>query len=166
MKAMKRTAISMLRMLAICGSLLAFTTACDDDDDDDLPIVDDDLEFNDIELSGANERPQVATNGSGSFDGEYDPASNELSYTVTWTLGEVTDSTIAMHFHGPADTTEIAPPVIPITGHTDEYTGTFSGTATLTDQQEQDLEAGLWYINIHSGSFRDGELRGQLLEED
>ena len=163
---MKRTAISMLRMLAICGSLLAFTTACDDDDDDDLPIVDDDLEFNDIQLSGANERPDtVQTDGSGSFDGEYDPASNELTYSVSWTLGEVSDSTVAMHFHGPADTTASAGIQIPITGHTNSYTGTFSGTATLTDQQEADLEAGLWYINIHSGRYPAGELRGQLLED-
>ncbi|MEJ8758614.1 CHRD domain-containing protein [Pontibacter sp. H259] len=163
---MKRTAISMLRMLAICGSLMAFTAACDDDDDDDLPIVDDDLEFNDIELSGANERPDtVQTDGSGTFSGEYDPASNELSYTVTWTLGDANDSTVAMHFHGPADTSATAPPVIPITGHSNASSGTFTSTATLTDQQEQDLEAGLWYINIHSGRYPNGELRGQLIED-
>jgi hypothetical protein len=163
---MKRTAITMLRMLAICGSLLAFTVACDEDDDDNLPIVDDDLEFNDIQLSGANERPDtVETDGSGTFDGEYDDASNELSFNVTWTLGDVNDSTVAMHFHGPADTTESAGIQIPITGHTNDYTGSFSGTVDLTDQQEQQLEDGLWYINIHSGRFPNGELRGQLLED-
>jgi len=162
---MKRTAISMLRMLAICGALIAFSTACDDDDDNDLPIIDDDLEFNNIQLSGANERPQVETDGFGTFNGEYDPASNTLNYTVSWTLGEVSDSTIMMHFHGPADTTVSAGIQIPILGHTRDYTGTFSASATLTDQQEQQLEDGLWYINIHSGRFPTGELRGQLLED-
>lgn len=162
---MKRTAISMLRMLAICASLLAFTTACDDDDDDDLPIVDDDLEFNDIGLSGANEVPAVTSTGSGTFDGEYDPASNKLSFTVNWTLGNVNDQTTGMHFHGPASTTESAGVQIPITGHTNSYTGSFTGTVTLTDQQEADLEAGRWYINIHSTTNPDGELRGQLVED-
>ena len=162
---MKRTAISMLRMLAICASLLAFTTACDDDDDDDLPIVDDDLEFTNLELTGSQEVPPVTTSGTGTFNGEYDPASNELSFTVSWTLGDVDDQTIGMHFHGPATPTASAGIQIPITCHTDNYTGTFSGTVTLTDQQENDLEDGLWYINIHSTTYEDGELRGNLIED-
>ncbi|NDK56777.1 CHRD domain-containing protein [Pontibacter fetidus] len=163
---MKRTAISMLRMLAICGSLLAFTTACDDDDDDDLPIVDDDMEFNDIQLSGANERPDsVDTDGFGTFNGTYDDATNTLDYTVTWTLGNPQDSVTAMHFHGPADTTAAAPPVVPITGFDTDSVGTFTDSAVLTDDQEDDLRDGLWYINIHSGTFPNGELRGQLIED-
>ncbi|NEM99476.1 CHRD domain-containing protein [Pontibacter burrus] len=162
---MKTTLFRSLRLLAMCMSLLAFTVACDDDDDDDLPIIDDDLEFENIALSGANERPKVITDGTGTFNGEYDPASNTLTYSLSWTLGEPTDSTIMMHFHGPADTTTSAGIQIPILGHTRNYTGTFSGSATLTDQQEQQLEDGLWYVNIHSGTHRNGELRGQLLED-
>lgn len=165
-KAMKRTAISMLRMLAICGSLLAFSTACDDDDDDNPPIVDDDMEFNNIQLSGANERPEpVDSDGSGTFDGTYDDGTNTLDYTVTWTLGNPQDTVTAMHFHAPADTSESAGPVLPITGFATDSVGTFSDTAVLTDDQEDDLRAGLWYINVHSVSFPNGELRGQLLED-
>ncbi len=36
------------------------------------------------------------------------------------------------------------------------------GMATLTDQQAKDLEAGLWYFNVHTAKFPDGEIRGQL----
>ena len=32
----------------------------------------------------------------------------------------------------------------------------------LTSEQEADLNAGLYYVNIHSSTFPDGEIRGQL----
>ncbi|MBJ6120126.1 CHRD domain-containing protein [Pontibacter sp. BT310] len=166
---MKKSGISILRMLAVCLPLLAVATACDDDDDDGVttPPVTDELVFKNIQLSGANERPDsVETTGTGTFNGTYDDDTNVLSYTVTWTLGNPQDSTIAMHFHGPADTTESAPPVIPVTGFTSSYTGTLTDeTAPLTSQQEADLKAGLWYFNIHSTTYPNGELRGQLLED-
>ncbi|MBC5776013.1 CHRD domain-containing protein [Pontibacter sp. KCTC 32443] len=162
---MKRTAIQMLRMLAVCGSLLAFTVACDEDDDDNLPVQDD-LEFDDLELSGDNEVPQVESDGTGTFNGTYDDATNVLTYTVTWELGNPDDEVVGMHFHGPADPTESAGVQEPIEGFTTESTGSFTdSTEPLTAQQEADLKAGLWYINIHSTTYPTGELRGNLLED-
>ena len=49
--------------------------------------------------------------------------------------------------------------VLPITG---ADTGSFAGTATLTDPQAHDLLAGKWYVNIHTQSHKAGESRGQL----
>jgi hypothetical protein len=57
-----------------------------------------------------------------------------------------------------------------ITGTT---SGTYSGTVTLinsptiaynvsTAQQISDLNAGLWYLNIHDSTFLGGEIRGQI----
>jgi hypothetical protein len=43
--------------------------------------------------------------------------------------------------------------------------GAFSGTATITDLQEADLLAGLWYINIHTTFRSGGEIRGQVVPE-
>jgi hypothetical protein len=40
--------------------------------------------------------------------------------------------------------------------------GSFSGTATITDTQEADLLAGLWYVNIHTTTSSGGEIRGQV----
>jgi hypothetical protein len=40
--------------------------------------------------------------------------------------------------------------------------GSFSGTATITDAQETDLLAGLWYVNIHTTTSGGGEIRGQV----
>jgi hypothetical protein len=41
--------------------------------------------------------------------------------------------------------------------------GAFSGSATITETQEGQLLAGLWYTNIHSTFRPGGEIRGQVL---
>ena len=66
-----------------------------------------------------------------------------------------------MHFHGPANLGENAPPVIdlgPVSGNSGKETG----VVVLTEAEELELEAGLWYVNIHSDAFPGGELRGQM----
>jgi hypothetical protein len=40
--------------------------------------------------------------------------------------------------------------------------GAFSGSATITDTQESQLLAGLWYMNIHTATSAGGEIRGQV----
>ena len=40
----------------------------------------------------------------------------------------------------------------------------FEGTATLTDAQASDLMAGLYYVNIHTDAYPNGELRGQFVK--
>jgi hypothetical protein len=36
------------------------------------------------------------------------------------------------------------------------------GTAKLTPEQEKDLTAGMYYVNVHSKNFPSGAVRGQL----
>jgi hypothetical protein len=36
------------------------------------------------------------------------------------------------------------------------------GSATLTDAQVSDLEAGRTYVNLHTADNKGGEIRGQL----
>ncbi len=40
--------------------------------------------------------------------------------------------------------------------------GNVAGTASFTDEQEVDLFAGRYYVNIHSDQFRGGELRANV----
>lgn len=45
------------------------------------------------------------------------------------------------------------------------YTPPFgAGPFTLTDSQIDELRSGLWYVNVTSSDFPDGQLRGQILE--
>ena len=49
--------------------------------------------------------------------------------------------------------------------HTGGTSGTFSGVFTLTDEQLEELNAGLFYVQLNTRDNRDGELRGQLTSE-
>ena len=64
------------------------------------------------------------------------------------------------HFHGPAAPGANAGPVVPVP--TSALANPMKGTATLTDAQIADLEAGNWYFNIHTAANPGGEIRGQL----
>lgn len=78
----------------------------------------------------------------------------------TATFEGLTEDATAAHFHGPAEADANASPVVPVEGDLADPIG---GTVTLTEEQAADLEAGLWYFNIHTEQYPDGELRGQVL---
>jgi hypothetical protein len=83
-----------------------------------------------------------------------DTDTKKLSWTVTYSglTGEAT----AAHFHGPAAAGENAAPAVDISA------AIKTGSADITDQQLADLQAGKWYLNVHSEKFPDGEIRGQV----
>ncbi|PVY37146.1 CHRD domain-containing protein [Pontibacter virosus] len=160
---MKREDLSIRRAVFYLLVLLSgFAYACDDDETDDM--LESEIEFTNVELSGENEVPTVATSGSGSLTATYDRSTRILTYNFSWTLGSADDNTVGIHFHGPALATENAPVVIPIENHTDSHTGSMTGTTReLTPTEEEQLLDGRWYLNIHSSTYPNGELRGQLL---
>lgn len=111
------------------------------------------------ELSGASEVPPNDSAGTGAVEATFDTESKEFTWTVTYE-GLTGDATAA-HFHGPAPEGENADPVVPIEG---DLASPIEGSATLDDQQAADLQAGLWYFNVHTAEYPDGELRGQVLQ--
>ena len=93
--------------------------------------------------------------GTGNATITYDDVTNLLSWSLSYSglSGTVT----AAHFHGPALPGQNAGIEVGI--------GTANpsiSSATITDAQETDLLAGLWYINVHSTTFTGGEIRGQV----
>jgi hypothetical protein len=111
------------------------------------------------DLTASAETPPTDTTGTGTVDATYDTDTKMLSWTVTYQglTGDVT----AAHFHGPAAVGAKADPVVPLSP---PYTSPASGSATLTDQQAADLKAGMWYFNLHTAKYPDGEVRGQLVQ--
>jgi hypothetical protein len=111
-----------------------------------------------VELTAAAEVPPNNSAGKGTLEATLDTESNVLKYTVTYEglTGPVTGA----HFHGPADATANAPPVVPIPE--DMLASPIEGEATLTDDQVAEVQNHMWYFNIHTAQYPDGEIRGQL----
>ena len=109
------------------------------------------------DLTGSQETPPNDSKGKGAVDVAYDAATKTLTWTITYS--DLTGPAAAAHFHGPAAVGAKAAPVVPIQG---DLKSPIKGKASLTDQQAKDLQAGMWYFNIHTAKFPDGEIRGQL----
>ena len=109
-------------------------------------------------LTAAAETPATTSTGTGKADVSFDTVSKMLSWTVSYS--GLTGKAMAAHFHGPAAVGAKAAPVVPIAG---DLTSPIKGTATLTDKQAADLEAGMWYLNVHTAKYPDGEIRGQVV---
>ena len=110
-------------------------------------------------LDGLQETPPVATPGSGTGDVTYDDVTKLLEWNVTFSdlIGDFS----AAHFHGPADYGVPAGVQVGMPG----AGSPLIGSATITQVQEDDLLAGLWYVNIHSSVYPGGEIRGQVVPE-
>jgi CHRD domain/PEP-CTERM motif len=114
-------------------------------------------------LNGAQETPPVATAATGTANMTYNDVTNLLSWTISFQdlVGTTTDA----HFHGPAPVGVPAGVQVPIP-HTDGLTAdTLIGSAIISELQEAQLLAQLWYINIHSTFAPGGEIRGQVIPE-
>jgi hypothetical protein len=110
------------------------------------------------DLEAASETPPTTSSGTGMAAVSYDTMSKMLTWTITY-KGLTGDATAA-HFHGPAAVGAKAPPVVPIKGN---LASPITGTATLSDTQAADLASGMWYFNVHTAKYPDGEIRGQIL---
>ena len=114
---------------------------------------------------------------SGSGSGTMSLSGNTLTIAITFSGLSGTFS--ADHIHGPAanspsSTAGILYSLIPLTTTSAGGTaGTINGNITLVAnpngttwsiaQQMSQLNSGMWYVNIHTGTFGGGEIRGQIL---
>lgn len=114
-----------------------------------------------VDLTSAEEVPPTESTATGMAEISYDTDSKLLTWSISYEglSGEAT----AAHFHGPAMVGENAKPVVPIAA---PLPSPIAGDATLTDAQVADLDAGKWYLNIHSAKYPDGEIRGQVVKAD
>ena len=107
------------------------------------------------DLTGSAEVPSVETPATGTADVTFDTDSKTLTWKVDYK--DLQGVFSAAHFHGPAKTGENAPALVNVSDSVK------SGSAVLTDPQAADLEAGLWYFNVHTERHPEGEIRGQVL---
>lgn len=113
------------------------------------------------DLSGASEVPPADTPATGTLEATFDTETMELTWTVNYE--GLTGPATAAHFHGPAAEGENAPPVVPIEG---DFASPIEGSAMLDEEQAMQLQDGMWYFNIHTDQYPDGEIRGQVIQGD
>ncbi len=92
--------------------------------------------------------------GSGSVQAMLDGK----TFTYTASYKDLTGAPTMAHFHNAATPGGNGPPVLPVT----VSPSPIKGTATLTDAQIADLNAGKWYFNIHTAANPGGEIRGTV----
>jgi CHRD domain len=110
-------------------------------------------------MDGKAEVPPTTSTGSGDMLGTLDTSSKQFSYTVTF-FG-LSGPAAAAHFHGPAAPGANAGVALPVGGA--NPTSPITGSAALTDAQMADLQAGKWYVNVHTAANKGGEIRGQVM---
>src|SRR5690242_4194675 len=97
----------------------------------------------------------IASSGKGTATASLDTNTKTLTWTVDYS--GLSGPATAAHIHGPADPGANAGIVVPFTG---SLASPIKGSATLTDAQMTQLEAGKWYVNIHTDANKGGETRG------
>ena len=109
-------------------------------------------------LSAASEVPPINSKASGEADVRIDVKDYKLSWTIKYS--DLSGIVTGAHFHGPAIAGVNADVVVPING---DLSSPIKGEATLTAEQTAELLEGKWYLNLHTATHPDGEIRGQVV---
>lgn len=121
------------------------------------PALAEQLSYN-ANLVASEEVPPADSAAMGTVVATYDTETRMLSWTVEY--DGLTGPASAAHFHGPAEPGEDAPPVVPVSG---DLASPIKGESALTDAQAEELRSGMWYFNLHTSQYPNGEIRGQML---
>lgn len=108
-------------------------------------------------LDAGQQSPSLDLPGKGTADLTFDTETKQLDWTVEYS--GLTGAPVMGHFHGPADRGQNADVAIPFEG---DLASPIKGSATLTDEQAENLLAGKYYINLHTEAHKPGEIRGQV----
>jgi Tol biopolymer transport system component len=108
-------------------------------------------------LDAAQVVPQTGSGATGVVVIRRDPTGNSSGATVSLSLRNLTGPPTAVHIHGPAAQGSNVPAIITLPG------GEFADfRLTLTGEQINWLNTGQLYIDVHTQSFPDGEIRARL----
>lgn len=134
-----------------------FAISCDDDDDN-VPVTPTTTNFT-ATLNGANEVPPDTSKATGTASFTFNPVTKILTGTVNYTGLTVTGAHIHKGAIGVA-----GPVVFPLSSDTVFNSPINFTSPVLTQQQIDDLMNGLYFVNLHSAAYPNGEIRGQLIK--
>ena len=104
-------------------------------------------------INGAQQVPANNSTATGTFTGTYNGTSKQLSYTVVYQ--GFTPSAAHIHFGTPGNSGAVAIPF-------SSLTSPITGTVTLADADATKLLNNGMYVNMHSSTFTNGEIRGDI----
>jgi uncharacterized repeat protein (TIGR01451 family) len=106
-------------------------------------------------LNGAEETPATNSIATGTATLLLSP--DETSARVSLNFSGLSSQQSAAHIHGPAAVGVPGPILFPLpNGQVNDF------EIALSPGQSTDLKNGLWYVNVHSTNFVNGEIRGQF----
>jgi CHRD domain len=144
-----------IRFLTI-SFLIAGMISCSKNDPDPVPVPNPNVTFL-AALNGASEVPANASTATGTATLTFNTSTKVFSITVTHNIATPTNG----HIHKGASGVS-GPAVFPFASFTSPISYT---SAALDATQETDLNANLYYVNIHTAAFGGGEIRGQLIKQ-
>lgn len=133
--------------------LLVTVSSCNDDDAAPGSSI---TTFSADMLMGSNEVPANNSTAMGNAVLKFNNGTKVFTITVTHNVSSITSG----HIHKGATGTNGAV-VFPFSSLASPISYT---SAPLTPEQEADLKADLYYVNLHSTTFNGGEIRGQLIK--
>lgn len=110
-------------------------------------------------LSGLSEVPPIDGPATGSASGLYDDETRMLSVEVV--VEGLIGTVAGAHIHGPSEPSANAGIVFAFDLSDDG--DVLPLEAILSLEQEADLLAGLYYVNLHTDAYPSGEVRGHLV---
>jgi hypothetical protein len=109
-------------------------------------------------LTGAQENPPVATSGTGYARIVLNESAGTITFSVVF--NGLSSAQVSSHIHTGA--IGVNGPVTINFGTVGGTSGTISGSAAITPSEIVTLREHGMYVNVHSGNFPGGEIRGQL----
>ena len=113
------------------------------------------------DLSGAREVPATDSKGEGYFEAVYRPSTKVLEFKIN--LVRLSGPVRQAGLYGPAAPGQNAVQVVPTDVPSYAARSTVNDGVTLTEQPAREVLAGLWYINVMTEKYPDGEIRGQIV---
>ena len=110
-------------------------------------------------LEGSNQVPAVTTTSKGTFYGTFNNSTKAMNYTIVYSGTAPNGAHIHNGFAGTTGAVEFVL-TTPIIGTTSDV------TAAFTAAQQANLEAGKMYVNVHTTTNANGEVRAQLANEN
>lgn len=138
-------------MLVFGATLMGGMLSCKNDGPDGNDIV----KYQST-INSQNTIPKATSSAQGSAVLEYNKVTKVLTYNITY---QGLTPTVG-HIHKAEPAWETGPVIIPFSK---VNTSPITGSATLTQEQENLLSFGNLYINLHTVAYPQGEIRGQIL---